>query len=66
VLLDAIDDHEAGMLDYGFRAVRNSLRAMQQTTTGNEAARFLSRAAFRTIDRLPPLKRRFAASLGNE
>jgi hypothetical protein len=46
--------------------VRNSLRTMQQTTTGNEAARFLSRAAFRTIGRLPPLKRRFATSLGNE
>jgi hypothetical protein len=26
----------------------------------------LSRAVFRTIDRLPPLKRRFAAGLGNE
>jgi hypothetical protein len=36
--------------------VRNSLRTMQQTTTGNEAARFLSRAAFRTIGRLPPVE----------
>jgi salicylate hydroxylase len=65
-LLDAIHDYEAGMLDYGFKAVRNSLRAMEQTMTDNEAARSISRAVFRTIDRLPPLKRRFAASLGNE
>jgi 2-polyprenyl-6-methoxyphenol hydroxylase-like FAD-dependent oxidoreductase len=65
-LLDAIRDYEAGMLDYGFKAVRNSLRAMEQTTTDNEVARSLSRFVFRAIDRLPPLKRRFAASLGNE
>ena len=65
-LLDAIHDYEAGMIDYGFKAVRNSLRAMEQTTTDNVLGRLASRAAFRAIDRLPPVKRWFAASLGNE
>jgi 2-polyprenyl-6-methoxyphenol hydroxylase-like FAD-dependent oxidoreductase len=65
-LLDAIHDYEAGMIDYGFKAVRNSLRAMEQTTTDNALGRIASRAAFRAIDRLPPVKRWFAASLGNE
>jgi hypothetical protein len=66
VLIDAIRDYETGMIDYGFAAVRNSLRAMEQVTTDNAMSRFVSRAAFRAIDRLPPLKRWFAASLGNE
>jgi 2-polyprenyl-6-methoxyphenol hydroxylase-like FAD-dependent oxidoreductase len=65
-LVDAIHDYEAGMIDYGFKAVRNSLRAMEQTTTDSAVGRIVSRAAFRAIDRLPPVKRWFAASLGNE
>jgi 2-polyprenyl-6-methoxyphenol hydroxylase-like FAD-dependent oxidoreductase len=32
-LVEAINDYETGMLDYGFRAVRNSLKAMHQTVT---------------------------------
>src|SRR5271166_4728980 len=32
-LVEAIHDYETGMLDYGFRAVRNSLKAMHQTVT---------------------------------
>ena len=65
-LIDAIHDYEAGMIDYGFKAVRNSLRAMEQTTTDSAVGRIVSRAAFRAIERLPPVKRWFAASLGNE
>jgi salicylate hydroxylase len=65
-LLDAIRDYEAGMIDYGFKAVRNSLRAMEQTTADHALGRIASRAALRAIDRLPPVKRWFAASLGNE
>jgi hypothetical protein len=30
-LIGAISDYEAGVIDYGFRAVRNSLQAMHQT-----------------------------------
>ena len=65
-LIEAVHDYEASMLDYGFKAVRNSLRAMEQTTTDSAVRRIASRAAFRAIDRLPPVKRWFAASLGNE
>ena len=65
-LLDAIGGYEAQMRDYGFKAVRNSLRAMQQTTGQGPIAMALSRTVFRLIDRLPPLKRRMARGLGEE
>lgn len=65
-LVAAVADYEAGMIAYGFKAVQNSLQAMQQITSDNEIGRVLSRAVFRTIDRVAPLKRKFAASLGNE
>jgi len=39
----AIRDYEAGMLDYGFRAVRNSLKAMHQTVKDSLSALMLSR-----------------------
>jgi 2-polyprenyl-6-methoxyphenol hydroxylase-like FAD-dependent oxidoreductase len=65
-LIDAIHHYEAGMIEYGFKAVRNSLRAMEQNTSNSAVSRILSRAAFRAIDRLPPVKRLFAAGLGNE
>jgi 2-polyprenyl-6-methoxyphenol hydroxylase-like FAD-dependent oxidoreductase len=65
-LLDAIAGYEAQMRDYGFKAVRNSLQAMQQTTGQGPIAMALSRTAFRLIDRLPPLKRRMARGMGEE
>jgi hypothetical protein len=39
---------------------------MQQITSDNPLGRLASRAAFRVIDRLPAVKRRFAQRLGNE
>jgi 2-polyprenyl-6-methoxyphenol hydroxylase-like FAD-dependent oxidoreductase len=65
-LIEAIQAYESRMIDYGFKAVRDSLQAMQQAMTDNEVARVVSRVAFRTIDRLPPAKRWFARNLGNE
>jgi 2-polyprenyl-6-methoxyphenol hydroxylase-like FAD-dependent oxidoreductase len=65
-LIDAIRDYEAGMIAYGFKAVASSLRAMQQITSDNPIGRLASRSAFRVIDRLPAVKRRFAQRLGNE
>jgi hypothetical protein len=65
-LIHALHHYEAGMIAYGFKAVRDSLRAMEQTTSNSAVSRILSRAAFRAIDRLPPVKRLFAAGLGNE
>jgi salicylate hydroxylase len=65
-LPDAIASYEIAMRDYGFKAVRNSLQAMQQTTGQGAMAMALSRTAFRLIDRLPPLKRRMARGMSEE
>ena len=65
-LIAAINEYEASMLDYGFRAVRNSLKAMHQTVTDNLPSLMLARTALRAINALPPLKRRMAERLGEE
>jgi salicylate hydroxylase len=65
-VLAAIGSYEAGMRDYGFKAVRNSLAAMRQTTGQGPIAMALSRTAFRVIDRLPLVKRMMARGLGEE
>jgi 2-polyprenyl-6-methoxyphenol hydroxylase-like FAD-dependent oxidoreductase len=65
-LIDAIHDYERGMLDYGFRAVRNSLKAMHQTVTDSLPALMLSRLTLRAINALPPVKRAIARRLGEE
>jgi salicylate hydroxylase len=65
-LLEAIHDYETGMLDYGFRAVRNSLKAMHQTVTDSRPSLLLSRLTMRAINALPPVKRLMARRLGEE
>ena len=65
-IVEAIHDYEAGMLDYGFRAVRNSLQAMHQTVTDSRPSLTLSRLTLRAINALPPVKRRVARRLGEE
>ena len=65
-LVEAIGDYEAGMLDYGFRAVRNSLKAMHQTVTDSLSALMVSRLTLRTVNALPPVKRIVAKRLGEE
>ena len=50
----------------GFRAVRDSLAAMNQSITTNPIKLMVSRAVLRTIDRVPLLKRRMADALGND
>jgi 2-polyprenyl-6-methoxyphenol hydroxylase-like FAD-dependent oxidoreductase len=57
-VLEAIHDYETGMIDYGFRAVRTSLQAMDQAIVENRLRAMLSRTALRFINRVPPLKRR--------
>jgi hypothetical protein len=54
------------MRDYGFLAVRASLKAMQQAMPDNRAKLALSRAVFRIVDRLPPLKRAMFRGMGDE
>jgi 2-polyprenyl-6-methoxyphenol hydroxylase-like FAD-dependent oxidoreductase len=65
-LIEAIHDYETGMLDYGFRAVRNSLKAMHQTVTDSLPALMLSRLTLRAINALPPVKRIVAKRMGEE
>ena len=65
-LMEAIHGYESEMLDYGFRAVRTSLHAMEQAIPKNRARLALSRAVFRVVDRLPPLKRRMFSAMGDE
>jgi salicylate hydroxylase len=64
-VLEAIETYEREMLAYGFDAVRLSLRNARQAAHSTA----LSRATFRTVLRvtaaLPPLRRRFAQTLGN-
>jgi salicylate hydroxylase len=65
-LVDALHDYETGMCMYGFRAVRNSLKAMRQTVTDSRPALIFSRSMLRAINALPPVKRRIARRLGEE
>ena len=65
-LVEAIHDYETGMLDYGFRAVRNSLKAMHQTVTDSLPALMLSRFTMRAINAMPPVKQILAKRLGEE
>jgi len=60
-IVDAIHEYESGMLDYGFRAVRNSLKAMHQTVSDSLTALML-----RAINAMPTVKRIVARRLGEE
>jgi 2-polyprenyl-6-methoxyphenol hydroxylase-like FAD-dependent oxidoreductase len=63
-LLDAIHAYEAGMLDYGFAAVRASMRAAQQFVAPGRAGRIVANTVFRTFSAIPPLKRMAFADRG--
>ena len=65
-VVDALHEYEIGMRDYGFRAVRNSLKAMRQTVTDSTLALVFSRTMLRAINALPSLKQRIARRLGEE
>jgi 2-polyprenyl-6-methoxyphenol hydroxylase-like FAD-dependent oxidoreductase len=65
-LMTALRGYEAEMLHYGFRAVRNSLKAMHQTVTDSVPGLMASRLTFRAINALPPVKGMLARRLGEE
>jgi len=65
-LFEALQEYETGMREYGFRAVRNSLKAMHQTITNRRPMLMLSRIMLRAINALPPVKRRMVKRLGEE
>jgi 2-polyprenyl-6-methoxyphenol hydroxylase-like FAD-dependent oxidoreductase len=56
-LLEAIHAYEAGMLDYGFAAMRTSMRAAQQFVSSGRTGRIVANTMFRTFSAIPPLKR---------
>jgi 2-polyprenyl-6-methoxyphenol hydroxylase-like FAD-dependent oxidoreductase len=62
----AIHDYETQMIDYGFGAVRLSLRTAQQTISNNWIGRSMFKAALRVFAVVPPLKRKVFADLGND
>jgi 2-polyprenyl-6-methoxyphenol hydroxylase-like FAD-dependent oxidoreductase len=63
-LLRAIHDYEVEMVRYGFDAVRDSLQACEQAVADRPVALTVMKAAFRTLNALPPLKRRVFRSWG--
>jgi 2-polyprenyl-6-methoxyphenol hydroxylase-like FAD-dependent oxidoreductase len=65
-LLEAIHGYEAEMFEYGFRAVRTSLRAMEQAIPTNDTRLLISRAMLRIVNRLPRIKRRMFRGTGDE
>jgi 2-polyprenyl-6-methoxyphenol hydroxylase-like FAD-dependent oxidoreductase len=64
-LIDAIHDYEAGMIEYGFRAVRTSLQAMQQAMPDSAMGALASRAFLRLVSYVPPMKRAMLNDLGD-
>ncbi|MFG1868416.1 FAD-dependent oxidoreductase [Micromonospora arborensis] len=63
-MVPALHDYERQMLNYGFAAVRQSLRNARQASSTNRLARTALRATLRTVNVMPPLRRRMAAQLG--
>jgi 2-polyprenyl-6-methoxyphenol hydroxylase-like FAD-dependent oxidoreductase len=59
--LQAIAGYEARMREYGFAAVRDSMRAAEQFVGGNRMARAGFKAFLRTAQRFPALKARVFA-----
>jgi 2-polyprenyl-6-methoxyphenol hydroxylase-like FAD-dependent oxidoreductase len=65
-VLEAIHDYETEMIDYGFRAVRTSLHAMNQAIVESRLHAMLSRTFLQFINRVPMLKRRMLERMGEE
>ena len=65
-LLDGIRDYETQMIDYGFAAVRLSLRTAEQTISTNRIGRSMIKAALRVFSVIPPLKRMVFSDLGSK
>jgi 2-polyprenyl-6-methoxyphenol hydroxylase-like FAD-dependent oxidoreductase len=62
----AISDYERQMRDYGFAAVRSSLKALQQSVADKGIGFRLTKLFFRAVNATPPLKRLVFADLGEE
>ncbi|HEV2779600.1 MAG TPA: NAD(P)/FAD-dependent oxidoreductase [Actinophytocola sp.] len=56
-LLEAIADYERQMIEYGFAAVRTSLRSAHQFVSDNPIGRTMFKTVLRFFSAVPPLKR---------
>lgn len=63
-LLPTIHEYEAEMLEYGFAAVRQSLRNAQQAKSSSKFGRTAFKTVLRAINAVPPLRRQMARGLG--
>jgi 2-polyprenyl-6-methoxyphenol hydroxylase-like FAD-dependent oxidoreductase len=63
-LLPAVHGYERQMLDYGFAAVKQSLRNARQAGSANPVARTAFRGVLRLAEAVPAIKRRMFADLG--
>jgi salicylate hydroxylase len=63
-LVPAVHGYERQMLDYGFAAVRASLRNARLAASGNRLARGAFRGVLRLANAVPPVKRKMFAGLG--
>jgi len=64
-LLGAINDYERQMLDYGFAAVRTSLRDAHQFISENRIGRAMFKTVLRFFAAVPPLKRKVFSDQGD-
>ncbi|MFI6102443.1 FAD-dependent oxidoreductase [Lentzea sp. NPDC051213] len=62
---DAVARYEHEMYDYGFAAVRDSLRAARQFADGSPVARTIFKTVLRTASAVPALKRAMFAGQGD-
>ena len=65
-LLTSIHAYEAEMIRYGFRAVRESQKAMEQALDDRPFNRTVHQTAFKIIQALPPVKRWLFRQRGEE
>lgn len=65
-LVAGIHDYETQMIDYGFAAVRASLRTAEQTVSPSRFGRSVFKAGLRFVSSIPPLKRKLFSDLGSK
>jgi hypothetical protein len=63
--MPAIQAYEAQVLDYGFAAVRRSLRNARKTGSANRLSRIIFRGGLRTKSALLPVRSKLAATVGS-
>jgi len=65
-LIEALNDYERQMLDYGFAAVKSSLNAGRQMTSDSGVGRAMFKTVLRFFSAVPPLKRKVFSDHGTK